>query len=148
MNNDMPWVNLTQEEVEELRTKKQELTQYGKEKIRELVNQDIIVNMDGGVGGSWEVREQNPDEIVLKDVEMFHLHSMNERSLWIGVYTQDGKIYHLNISADGDKLSYWWSDEGSIKIGLTCNDENDLHGIVSQTKEERLLSTNSDLSQD
>jgi len=40
------------------------------------------------------------------------------------------------------------SDEGSIKIGLTCNDENDLHGIVSQTKEERLLSTNSDLSQD
>jgi len=79
MNDDMPWVNLTQEEVEELRTKKQELAQYGKEKIRELVNQDIIVNMDGGVGGSWEVREQNPDEIVLKDVKMFHLESMNER---------------------------------------------------------------------
>jgi len=111
MNDDMPWVNLTQEEVEELRTKKQELTQYGKEKIRELVNQDIIVNMDGGVGGSWEVREQNPDEIVLEDVKMFHLESMNERSLWVGVYTQDGKIYHLNISAVGDKLRYWWSDE-------------------------------------
>ena len=54
---------------------------------------------------------QNPDEIVLKDVEMFHLESMNERTLWCGVYGKDGKIYHLNISADGDKLKYYWSDE-------------------------------------
>jgi hypothetical protein len=38
MNNDMPWVNLTQEEVEELRNKKHELTEYGKEKLRELIN--------------------------------------------------------------------------------------------------------------
>ena len=36
---------------------------------------------------------ENPDEIVLKDIEMFHLESMNERSLWIGVYGKDGKIY-------------------------------------------------------
>jgi len=57
MNKDTSWVNLTQEEVEELRSKKQELTQYGKEKIRELMNQDIVVNMNGGVGGSWEVRD-------------------------------------------------------------------------------------------
>jgi len=48
---------------------------------------------------------------VLEDVKMFHLESMNERSLWVGVYTQDGKTYHLNISAVGDRLSYWWSDE-------------------------------------
>jgi len=88
--------DLTQEEVQKLRSKKQELAQYGKDKIRELMNKSP---------------EQNPDEIVLKDVEMFHLESMNERSLWVGVYTQDGKIYHLNISAVGDKLSYWWSDE-------------------------------------
>jgi hypothetical protein len=37
MNDDMPWVNLTQEEVEELRNKKHELTEYGKDKIRELM---------------------------------------------------------------------------------------------------------------
>ena len=37
MNEDMPWVNLTQEEVDELRTKKHELTEYGKDKIRELL---------------------------------------------------------------------------------------------------------------
>ena len=54
---------------------------------------------------------ENPDEIVLKYVNMFHLESMKERTLWIGVYGDDGKIYHLNISADGDKLRYYWSDE-------------------------------------
>ena len=34
---DAPWVNLTQEEVEELRNKKHELTEYGKDKIREMM---------------------------------------------------------------------------------------------------------------
>ena len=38
MNEDMPWVNLTQEEVEELRNKKHELTEYGKQRLRELIN--------------------------------------------------------------------------------------------------------------
>jgi hypothetical protein len=37
MNEDMPWVNLTQEEVEELRNKKHELTEYGKEQLRKLM---------------------------------------------------------------------------------------------------------------
>jgi len=37
MNEDMPWVNLTQEEVEELRNKKHELTEYGKQRLRELM---------------------------------------------------------------------------------------------------------------
>lgn len=37
-NEDMPWViGLTDEEIQELRTKKQELTEYGKQKIRELM---------------------------------------------------------------------------------------------------------------
>ena len=54
-------------------------------------------------------RTEDPDEIVLEDVKMFHLESMNERALWIGCYTQDGRIYHLNIT--GDQLKYYWSDE-------------------------------------
>ena len=37
MNKDMPWVNLTQEEVDELRTKKHELTEYGKQRLKELM---------------------------------------------------------------------------------------------------------------
>jgi hypothetical protein len=58
--------------------------------------------------------EENPDEIVLENVKMFHLESMNERALWIGCYTQDGKIYHLNIS--GDNLKYYWSDETDYEL--------------------------------
>jgi len=45
MNDDMPWVNLTQEEVEELRSKKQKLTQYGKEKIRKLMNHEEMLEI-------------------------------------------------------------------------------------------------------
>ena len=47
MNEDMPWVNLTQEEVEELRNKKHELTEYGKDKIRELMNKDLTFKTNG-----------------------------------------------------------------------------------------------------
>jgi hypothetical protein len=47
MNDEMPWVNLTQEEVEELRNKKHELTEYGKEKLRKLMNKDLIFYTNG-----------------------------------------------------------------------------------------------------
>jgi len=67
--------------------------------------------------------EENPDEIVLEEVKLFHLESMNERTLWIGCYTQDDKIYHLNISADGDKLTYWWSDETLDKLAQDTSTE-------------------------
>ena len=54
---------------------------------------------------------KNPDEIVLEDVKMFHLESMDSNALWVGVYTQDNKIYHLNIVAKDNQLNYFWSDE-------------------------------------
>ncbi len=34
---DAPWLNLSPQEVEELRNKKYELTEYGKQKLRELI---------------------------------------------------------------------------------------------------------------
>ena len=34
----MPWVNLSPEEIKDLRTKKYELTEYGKAKLKELLN--------------------------------------------------------------------------------------------------------------
>ena len=40
MNDDMPWVDLTPEEIQELRTKKQELTEYGKQKLKKLLNKE------------------------------------------------------------------------------------------------------------
>jgi hypothetical protein len=47
MNEDMPWVNLTQEEVEELRNKKHELTEYGKQRLKELMNKDLTFKTNG-----------------------------------------------------------------------------------------------------
>ena len=46
MNNDMPWVNLTQEEVEELRNKKHELTEYGKQRLKELIYKQDMHKME------------------------------------------------------------------------------------------------------
>jgi hypothetical protein len=43
MNEDMPWVNLTQEEVEELRNKKHELTDYGKQKLKEMLTHEEML---------------------------------------------------------------------------------------------------------
>jgi hypothetical protein len=56
-------------------------------------------------------RQKNPDEIVLENVKMFHLENMSPEHLWAAAYCEDGKIYHLNISAKGGKLTYYWSDE-------------------------------------
>jgi hypothetical protein len=46
MNEDMPWVDLTQEEVEELRNKKHELTEYGKQRLRELIYKQDMQKME------------------------------------------------------------------------------------------------------
>ena len=44
MSEDMPWVlGLTDEEIRELRSKKQELTEYGKQKIRELMTHEEML---------------------------------------------------------------------------------------------------------
>jgi hypothetical protein len=56
-------------------------------------------------------RQKNPDEIVVENIKMFHLENMSPEHLWIGCYTEDGRIYHLNISAKGGKLTYYWSNE-------------------------------------
>jgi len=46
MNEDMPWVNLTQEEVDELRNKKYELTEYGKQRLKELIYKQDMHKME------------------------------------------------------------------------------------------------------
>ena len=43
MNDEMQWVNLTQEEVEELRNKKHELTEYGKQKLKEMLTHEEML---------------------------------------------------------------------------------------------------------
>ena len=58
---------------------------------------------------------KNPNEIILEDVKMVHLENMSSNALWVGFYTQDNKIYHLNIVAKDNELNYFWSNE-------TCGD--------------------------
>jgi hypothetical protein len=56
-------------------------------------------------------RLTNPDEIMLEDVKLFHLENMSSQHLWVAAYCEDGRIFHLNIFAKGDRLQYYWSDE-------------------------------------
>ena len=39
---DAPWLNLTPEEIEELRNNKKQLSEYGREKIRALAKEGIL----------------------------------------------------------------------------------------------------------
>jgi hypothetical protein len=56
-------------------------------------------------------RQKNPDEIVVENIKMFHLENMSPEHLWMSVNCEDGRLYHLNISAKGGKLTYYWSEE-------------------------------------
>jgi len=56
--------------------------------------------------------QKNPDEIVLENVRMFHYETMEEgRHVWMGIYMEDGSIYHLNVGCHGGKLNVYYSDE-------------------------------------
>jgi len=60
---------------------------------------------------------ENPDEIVLEDVSMLHYEVMEQgRAVWLGIYLNNGKIYHLNIG--GDNLYVNYSYEGNINETL------------------------------
>jgi hypothetical protein len=47
----------------------------------------------------------NPDEFVFDEVKMVHYEVMNESSVWMGIYLNDGKLYHLNIHGDNLRVS-------------------------------------------
>jgi hypothetical protein len=51
---------------------------------------------------------ENPDEFVF-DAKMIHYEVMNENSVWMGIYLNDGRLYHLNIH--GDNLKVYLTDE-------------------------------------
>lgn len=57
---------------------------------------------------------KNPDEFVLKDVKMVHYEVMdpgdeennNLGVVWMGIYLNNGKIYHLNIGGNNLHVNY------------------------------------------
>jgi hypothetical protein len=44
---DLPYLNLSQSELDELRKSKKELTEYGKQRLRELMNKDLTIKTNG-----------------------------------------------------------------------------------------------------
>ena len=58
---------------------------------------------------------KNPDEIIWEDVKMVHYETMEEgRAVWLGIYLNNGKMYHLNIG--GSNLWVNYSDETVMGI--------------------------------
>ena len=56
---------------------------------------------------------QNPDEFVLEDVKMFHYEVMEQgKAVWLGIYLNDGKIYHMNIGGDNLWVNYSYECTG------------------------------------
>ena len=57
---------------------------------------------------------KNPDEFVLEDVKMVHYEVMdpgdeennNLGAVWMGIYLNNRKIYHLNICGNNLRVNY------------------------------------------
>jgi len=159
MNDDMPWVNLTQEEVEELRSKKQELTQYGKEKIRELMNDGKLRFYDKGKevltidDSSWG-KTQTP-EMKLEVKEMTHEEMIEEAArrekenkvLYIAknfieehsdAMKELAKIEHQELATElALELRSWAQNEEMVdqyftKHGIICNQAADLLELLAK----------------
>ena len=81
MNDEMPWVNLTQDEVNELRTKKHTLTDYGKQQLRKLMENQSITATVSTEDYNKVVNAMNsnyiPDDDALE--EMLHLKLTEEK---------------------------------------------------------------------
>jgi len=53
---------------------------------------------------------ENPDEIILEDIKMLHYEVMEQgKAVWLGIYLNNGKMYHLTIGGDNMWVNY--SDE-------------------------------------
>jgi NAD kinase len=124
MNDDMPWVlGLTDEEVQELRSKKQELTQYGKEKFRKLMNKEPTLDEMLEIAAQREKENQVLDiakNLMEENKEAFqHLAAIERKELaekdfedltrdqkiqlaleeidWIVIGGQDGQEFYGSI---------------------------------------------------
>ena len=101
MNEDMPWVlGLTDEEVQELRSKKQELTQYGKEKLRKLMNKEPTLDEMLEEAARRELANKTFEELT-KD-EKIKLALEELAAIVMG--GQDGEEYYNSIKFIKDVL--------------------------------------------
>ena len=52
---------------------------------------------------------RNPDEVIVRDIDTFHMEMMGPDSMWIGITRKNGQIDHLQISVKGKKLDTLWT---------------------------------------
>ena len=81
MNDDMPWVDLTPEEIQQLRANKQQLTEYGKQKIRQL-----MMNQEPYPDAMFEEAERR--ELIneaLEELNAIVLGGQNTREFYLSV---------------------------------------------------------------
>jgi len=103
MTEDMPWViGLSDEEVQELRKNKQELTEYGKQKIQELMNksnpitakvseEDFEKVMDAAT--RQELAKKSFEELTKDEKIKLALEEVD----WIVIGGQDGQEFYGSI---------------------------------------------------
>ena len=140
MNDDMPWVDLTPEEIQELRTNKQELTEYGKQKIRELMNDGKLRFYDKGketftIDGSCWGKCQTP-ETQLHIKEMTHEEMLEEaakREAENKAFEALDKLYDEN----GDALKQLAEIERNEVIVAKVSDE-DLEKVMDAAARQEL----------
>lgn len=122
MNDDMPWVDLTPEEIQELRSKKQELTEYGKQKLRELMNHEEMLEV-----AAQREKENQVLEIAKNFIEE-HSDAMKQLA----------KIEHQELAQElALELRSWAQNEEMIDQyftahGEVCNRAADLLELLAK----------------
>lgn len=97
----MPWVNLTQQEVDELRAKKYELTEYGKQRLKQLMN-----NQEPYPDAMFEEAERR--ERVLEIAKNFiEEHSETLEQLAEIERKEFYRFFAVEYFATGEGMSYW-----------------------------------------
>ena len=91
---DMPWViGLADEEVQELRKNKQELTEYGKEKIRKLMNKEPTHEEMLEEAARRELANKEFKDLTDQERIKLALEELD----WIVVGGQDGEEFYNSI---------------------------------------------------
>ncbi len=90
---DAPWLNLSPQEIEELRTSKKELTEYGKEKIRKLMNKEPSHEEMLEEAARRELANKEFKDLTEQERIKLALEELD----WIVIGGQDGEEFYNSI---------------------------------------------------
>jgi hypothetical protein len=90
---DAPWLNLSPQEIEELRTSKKELTEYGKEKICKLMNKEPTHEEMLEEAARRELANKEFKDLTEQERIKLALEELD----WIVIGGQDGEEFYNSI---------------------------------------------------